>query len=253
MIVRAVSRSRLHQDAAPLGAASGWRGGGAGSARCSRWAARGPRRPAPGRPRRRRRRSPGAIGAYDGSPAFCSSTTAAIRRSVSSTCSARDHAVVQPVGDVLRGDPAGRAVLHQRLAGDVGDLGAARPRRRPSARRTRAGSGGCCRSRPAGPRRDHEAGSPSGTVQQLARGRARRPPAAAPPAGPGRRPGGSAARAWWPRSATAPRRSWRRPAGGRSWPRSIAARLSGAAHMPLPIWARPSSPHSRPMSTLRSS
>ncbi len=40
------------------------------------------------------------------------------------------------------------------------------------------------------------------------------------------------------------------------WPifcSSMSARLSGAGHMPLPIWARPSSPHSRPMSTLESS
>ena len=38
-----------------------------------------------------------------------------------------DHTVVQPVGDVLRGDPAGRAVLHQLLAGDVRHLGATDP------------------------------------------------------------------------------------------------------------------------------
>ncbi len=32
---------------------------------------------------------------------------------------------------------------------------------------------------------------------------------------------------------------------------SIAAIRSGMAHMPLPIWARPESPHSSPMSTFR--
>ena len=40
------------------------------------------------------------------------------------------------------------------------------------------------------------------------------------------------------------------------WPTycsSIAAISSGIAHMPLPIWARPWKPHSRPMSTFWSS
>src|SRR5690606_27178989 len=36
-----------------------------------------------------------------------------------------DDAVVQPVGDVLRGDPAGRPVFHQADIVDVGHLGAA--------------------------------------------------------------------------------------------------------------------------------
>ena len=34
---------------------------------------------------------------------------------------------------------------------------------------------------------------------------------------------------------------------------SMAAMRSGIAHMPLPIWARPDSPHCSPMSTLRAS
>ncbi|MNI67270.1 hypothetical protein D3C73_1228920 [compost metagenome] len=34
---------------------------------------------------------------------------------------------------------------------------------------------------------------------------------------------------------------------------SISPMRSGAAHMPLPIWARPDRPAFRPMSTLRSS
>jgi hypothetical protein len=34
---------------------------------------------------------------------------------------------------------------------------------------------------------------------------------------------------------------------------SIAAMRSGMAHMPLPIWARPCSPHASPTSTLESS
>ena len=77
----------IHQDG-PLGRPScGRHVGGAGSARCSRWAARVPRRPARGRPRRRRRRRPAPSGCRTSSPAFCSSTTFAIRRSVSSTCS----------------------------------------------------------------------------------------------------------------------------------------------------------------------
>ena len=73
----------------------------------------------------RLRRSSGAIGRYSGSPAFCLSTTAAMRRMRLHHLGLVGDAVVQPVGDVLAGDAQRGAVLHQADVVDVGHLGAA--------------------------------------------------------------------------------------------------------------------------------
>ena len=171
-----------------------------------------------------------------------------MRCSVSITWSSRDDAVVQPVGDVLAGDAQRGAVLHQADVVDVGHLGAAdalvdpahdvaedalrvvvellldRPRR-PVRPRRRPGSAGCRRARRA--RRAAQLLLPRGHVDLVV----------------------VQSRAASPRSATAPRRCWRRPSGGAIFCSSMSAIRSGIAHMPLPICAWPGRPQASPMST----
>ena len=162
-----------------------------------------------------------------------------------------DDAVVQPVGDVLGGDPAGGAVLHQRGAVDVGDLGAADAVVDPAlhvaedALEVVLDLGGPVL---VGPVRRVASGTVSSSAERRRRRCRRAPPGARP-----RRPGGSAARAGWRRSATAPRRSWRRPSGGRSSAR--ASRPSRPASPTCPCRSGPcrAKPHARPMSTFWSS
>ena len=100
------------------------RGAGAGSARCSRTVARARGTPGRGRRRTPRRRTtgPSARSRARGVLLVDDVGHPAERRL---DVLGGDDAVVQPVGDVLGGDPAGGAVLHQRGAVDVGDLGAA--------------------------------------------------------------------------------------------------------------------------------
>ena len=77
-------------------------------------------------------------------------------------------------------------------------------------------------------------------------------PSRSRPGARARRPGGSGWRAGSRPWGWEPRRSSRRPSGGRSSARASRAIRSGIAHMPLPICARPARPQARPMSTLAS-
>ena len=166
-----------------------------------------------------------------------------------------DHAVAQPVGDVLGGDPAGGAVLHQRGAVDVGHLRAADAVVDPALHVAEDALQVVLDLR--------------GPVLVAPRGRVgerdgeqlldRRTPAAllcrpaARAAGRRRRPGGSAARAASPRSATAPRRTTPRPAGGRSSARASRPSRPASPTCPCRSGPGPGSPHASPMSTFWSS
>ena len=174
--------------------------------------------------------------------------------SVSSTCAFGDHAVLQPVGDVLARDAQRRAVFHQRRRRGCRAPSSSRRPGRSSARRSRGCPGAllsssCCDLRVAPVRLRRRAGS-SAARRAGRRAPRRRRSSRAPSAPRRRRPGGSAARAAWPRSATAPRRCWRRPWGGAIFCSSMSAIRSGMAHMPLPICAWPRRPQARPTATL---
>ena len=125
-----------------------------------------------------------------------------------------DDAVAQPVRQQLAGDAQRGAVFHQRDVVDVGHLGAA----------------DACVDPAHDVAEDRLAvvvdlfadllGRPGQLLgqrdgQQLVDRGARSCPRA-PSAPRRRRPGGSASRAGWPRSATAPTRWWRPPSAGRS-------------------------------------
>ena len=174
-----------------------------------------------------------------------------MRRSVVLHLRLGDHAVMQPVGDVLAGDAQRGAVLHQADVVDVRHLGAAdalvdpahdiaedalgvvvelllhvvgRPVRdgpRPGWSAGRRACRGACAA---------QLGLPRGDVDLVVMQGVQR--------GGGRRghPGGVGAGLGWPIFCS-----------------SMSAIRSGAAHMPLPICARPRRPQARPMSTLRSS
>ena len=104
----------------------------------------------------------GAIGRYAASPAFCSSTSGAIRSRLARTSSLGDHAVAQPVGQQLARDAQGGAVLHERHVVDVGHLRAADARGRSSAPRSPGWTGSCCRPPRGSPRAPRPVPWPAG-------------------------------------------------------------------------------------------
>jgi hypothetical protein len=151
------------------------------------------------------------------------------------TSSVRDDAVLQPVGHVLGGDAQRRAVFHQADIVDVGHLGAADALIDPAHHIAEDALGVVLElgldlvGLPVGPvgKRDGE--------DIVQRGRAAG--LQLRPGGRTRRPRDSGWRAASRRWARAPRRSWRRPSGGRS--SAPAWRASGRASPTCPCRSAP--------------
>ena len=226
----------------------------AAAARCSRSAARRPRRPG-----RRRRCERDAVEAPAPSDDRADRRRSARRRpppcarSVSIDLRLAGDAVPQPVGDVLAADAQRRAVFHQ---ADVRGCRAPSNSRRPgrsSAPRSRGCPAHCCRAPAAISRRRDAGASQQRDAEDVVQLRA----------------SAAGRELLLPREhvdlVIVDRVQRRRGRGGhpggvgaglrmrRSSARSMSAIRSGIAHMPLPICALPGRPQARPISTLRSS